>query len=118
MTQPATTTKPLTIAVGMSGGVDSSVTAWLFKQKGHHVVGVTMGALDHLDDVALTIHSLRRASQNPELAVIVGGAPFNREPDLVARVGADGTAPDGPTAVVLAKRLLLRQIADAPWAPT
>jgi len=83
-----------------------------------HVVGVTMGGLDHLDDVALTIHALRRASQNPELAVIVGGAPFNREPDLVARVGADGTAPDGPTAVVLAKRLLLRQIADAPWAPT
>ena len=30
---------------------------------------------------------------------------------------ADGTAPDGPTAVVLAKRLLLRQITDAAFAP-
>ncbi len=83
-----------------------------------HVVGVTMGALDHIDDVAHAIHGLRRASQNPELAVMVGGAPFNREPDLVARVGADGTAPDGATAVVLAKRLMLRQYAKAPWAPS
>ena len=83
-----------------------------------HVVGVTMGALDHIDDVAHTIHGLRRSSQNPELAVMVGGAPFNQEPDLVARVGADGTAPDGATAVVLAKRLMLRQYAKAPWAPS
>jgi methanogenic corrinoid protein MtbC1 len=82
-----------------------------------HVVGVTMSGADYVDDVARTIRAVRRASLNPEIAVIVGGAPFNREPDLVARVGADGTAPDGPTAVVLAKRLLLRQFVDAPWAP-
>lgn len=30
------------IAVGMSGGVDSTITAWLLKSRGHDVIGLTM----------------------------------------------------------------------------
>lgn len=42
--------KPQRIVVGLSGGVDSAVTAWLLRQQGHEVVGIFMKNWEDDDD--------------------------------------------------------------------
>ncbi|MBP1179321.1 B12-binding domain-containing protein [Methylobacterium sp. PvR107] len=70
------------------------------------VVGLTLSRESHLDQLASSIKAVRQASLNPSIGVMVGGPVFLEHPEYVERVGADASAVDAPTAVLLAQRLL------------
>ena len=76
------------------------------------VAGVTVSEEAHLPNAARAIEALRRASLNPAISIMVGGWALRGRPDLVARVGADATAEDGPGAALLAQRLYIMQSAS------
>ncbi len=62
-----------------------------------------------VDDLITTIQVARKTSQNPRLAVMVGGPLFIRRPELAVTVGADGMSVDAIDALALAAQLMQRQ---------
>lgn len=70
------------------------------------VVGLSVGCETRIESVAPAIRSLRRASCNRGLGVMVGGSIINARPDLVSLIGADATAGDGLHAVQQAERVV------------
>jgi methanogenic corrinoid protein MtbC1 len=73
------------------------------------VFGLSASMDSEIGDLQKTIRAARRTSQNPRLAVLVGGPLLLRQPDLCDLIGADGTATDAPGAVALAARLVQAQ---------
>ena len=68
--------KPLNIAVGLSGGVDSSVAALLLKRAGHNVIALFM---QNWHDTAGTLHGECEWEEDKTVAELVAkkiGIPF------------------------------------------
>ena len=70
------------------------------------VAGFSLAGETHIEQLADVIAHVRKASRNPNIGIMVGGPAFVANPNLVGQVGADGMATNGPTAVILAKKLL------------
>ena len=73
-------------------------------------ISVAWGAL--LDGIASAIQSIRKNSVNKAVVVMVGGAIFLENPQLVSRVGADGMAEDGRHAILQLRTLLNAKITN------
>jgi MerR family transcriptional regulator, light-induced transcriptional regulator len=71
------------------------------------IAGMSLSSESGLEATARTINAIRHASLNSAIRVFVGGPTVMQKPELAARVGADAAAGDAPTAVLLAKKLLL-----------
>lgn len=70
------------------------------------MVGLSVGCDAHLEGVASTIHSLRRAARNKSIGVMVGGSLIAKNPELAIQVGADATGKDARQAVMQAENLV------------
>ena len=71
------------------------------------LIGLTVSCDCPSGALADLITAIRSVSRNAAIRVIIGGHSVNADPGLVARVGADGTAPDAQSALVLAERLVV-----------
>lgn len=77
------------------------------------LIGLSFACDDRIPAAKALIESLRRASANPKLIVMVGGPSFLADPGLAAQIGADATALDGQQAVLRANDLLHPSTAPA-----
>lgn len=69
-----------------------------------HVVALSAAYLPEVQPLKLAIERLKAIGPR----VLVGGAAFNRVPDLWVRLGADGHGSDARISIVLARRMLER----------
>ena len=76
------------------------------EERNAQVLAVSATITAHVGAVAELIGAVRRGIGNRPLRIIVGGYPFNIEPELWKAVGADGSAADAAEAVAVARRLL------------
>ncbi len=71
----------------------------LVKIQSFDMVGLSGSAVSDPAALAQDLKRVRRASVNKDVKILVGGYAFNMQPELVAAVGADGTAVDAREAV-------------------
>lgn len=74
----------------------------------HAIVGFSISGSAHIHALSSMIKKIRGVSRNRHIGVMIGGAMITNRPELVEEMGADGTADNAASAVILAKKLLAR----------
>lgn len=78
----------------------------------YDMIGLTISCDCHIGGLTSIIAALRNVSKNPHITVMVGRRVFVTDPDLVVRVGADGTACDAKIALKVAEGLVTTRVRE------
>ncbi|MEL6752060.1 MAG: cobalamin B12-binding domain-containing protein [Pseudomonadota bacterium] len=70
------------------------------------IVGLSIGAERSVEDCRRFIGAIRDRSMNKDAKILVGGPLLAVDPDQVATLGADASAPDAPSALKTARKLI------------
>lgn len=93
-----------TIYLGSSVPTDS-ITDIVARHRAD-VLAISATLTTNVGAVATLINSIRNLAAGANIKILVGGYPFNMDPNLWRKVGADASAPDAESAVAAANRLL------------
>ncbi len=91
------------VTTDLSGKAEDIVA--LVQDNWFAVAGLTAGSDRQIDGLTKTIAEIRKHSKNRLIGIMVGGPMFMADPQLAVQVGADATARDAPTAVLVAQKL-------------
>lgn len=74
--------------------------------KAFDIAGLTISNDCPSDTLSSLLVAMRSVSKNPNLRILIGGRVANGDPDLAARIGADGSAIDPQEALLRADKLV------------
>lgn len=78
----------------------------LVANRSFDIAGISAATPENALALKPRIESLRNASSNPDIAIIVGGGGFAENPELFQKIGADDVAADANEAVIKARSLV------------
>jgi methanogenic corrinoid protein MtbC1 len=93
-----------TYYLGANAPLEAILQAVAEREAGVLALSATMTF--HVSTVAALIGGVRADTARAQVAILVGGRPFNQSRDLWQRVGADAWAPDAQSAIAAANRLV------------
>lgn len=100
--------------VACEPGLSPDGIAGLLQTRPFDILGLSLSRASQAEDMRSEITAYRKASANPRLGVMVGGQIFEREPELVGFVGADGACLDARDAPGMARWVIeKRMLAEA-----
>jgi methanogenic corrinoid protein MtbC1 len=92
--------------VSLGAPLEPAVGVDAVRRHSFDLVGLSLSRDDALGEARDYIAELRGASLNPSVCVVVGGRVFADRPELASAVGADAAAPDGDSALAVARTVL------------
>lgn len=77
-----------------------------FADRHYDLIGLTISRDCPKATLANLVNAIRSVSNNPSARIMMGGRLINEKPELVEECGADATAKDAPSAVLLADSII------------